>query len=182
MYYPDCCVDEEIIGLVIAVPEPWASELTAWRERFGDPHGQRVPAHITLLPPTPVPSAIYADVVTHLQNVAAGQRPFEVSLNGSGTFAPVSPVAFINVEDGYSALVELEDEVRSGVLDVPSRFPYHPHVTIAQQVDDASLQAAIELGADFTARWTVAGFRLDRVGQDGSYQSRAIFNLGTKLS
>lgn len=182
MYYPDCCAEEEIIGLVIAVPEPWVSDLTQWREHFGDPHGQRVPAHITLLPPTPIKRDDYPQVISHLQNVAAGLRPFPVSLRGSGTFCPTSPVAFINVEEGFDELVELEREIRTGVLDLPSRFPFHPHVTIAQQVDEQTLAAAVEMGADFEAHWTVGSFRLDRVGQDGSYQSRAIFNLGSKLS
>ncbi|MDO5721901.1 MAG: 2'-5' RNA ligase family protein [Actinomycetaceae bacterium] len=179
MYYPDCCADEEIIGLVIAVPEPWVSELTAWREQFGDPHGQRVPAHITLLPPTPIRKADYPDVVEHLRTVATHHCPFRVSLAGSGSFAPVSPVTFINVEDGFQRLVELENDVRSGILDVPTRFPYHPHVTIAQQVEEDALQKALELGTDFEASWTVGGFRLDRVGEDGSYQSRAIFTFGS---
>lgn len=177
MYLPEIGEDEELIGLVIAVPEPWMSELTAWRLEFGDEHGNHTPAHITLLPPTAIKKDHRADVAEHLQKIAAAHRPFKISLRGTGTFRPISPVVYIDVVAGNRDLIELENDVRTGILDVPTRFDYHPHVTIAQQVSDERLDRAEMTCANFEAQWTVQGFRLDRVTPDGSYLSQALFNF-----
>lgn len=177
MHLPPVNEDEELIGLVIAVPEPWMSELTERRVEFGDEHGNQTPAHITLLPPTPIKKTERAEVFEHLQSIASSHCPFKIELRGTGSFRPVSPVVYIDVEAGRSDLIELENEIRTGILDVPVRFDFHPHVTIAQQVSDRTLDTAEDACADFAAQWTVQGFRLDRVTPDGSYLSQALFNF-----
>lgn len=177
MYLPAHSGDEQVIGLVIAVPEPWASEITDHRTALGDPLGPKVPAHITLLPPTTIRNEDYEDVLSHLRTVAAHHHPFQLRVKGAGDFRPVSPVAFLKITDGFNELTTLEDELCAGVLDVPKRFPYHPHVTLAQQVDDQTLDHAISYGNTFEANWTVKGFRLDQVSDDGTYHSRALFSF-----
>jgi hypothetical protein len=39
------------IGVSIAVPEPWGSELQAFRASVGDTSAEGIPTHITLMPP-----------------------------------------------------------------------------------------------------------------------------------
>ncbi|MDO5049438.1 MAG: 2'-5' RNA ligase family protein [Actinomycetaceae bacterium] len=177
MFLPPCGPDEERIGILIAVPEPWMTELADLRVQAGDNHGTVTPSHITILPPTTVKKSEREAVMEHLQTVASRFAPFRISLLGTGSFRPVSPVVFVNVDKGHQTLIDLEDEIRSGILDRPTRFPYHPHVTIAQQVSDEKLDAAQEKLADYEAEWLVTGFRLDRVGNDGSYQSQALLTL-----
>lgn len=177
MYVPPCGPDEELIGILISIPEPWMSELSDMRASVGDKHADVTPAHITLLPPTAVKKADREAVMEHLQAVANTHAPFHVSLRGAGTFRPVSPVVFVNVERGAEQLVQLEHAIRSGILDIKSRFPFHPHVTIAQIDSEECLDRAQELGSTFEAEWVVPGFRVDRVDEDGMYHSRAIFNF-----
>ena len=54
MFLPERLPGQDWLGVVIAIPEPWVSELTDLRLRLGDLQGSRVPAHITLMPPVPV--------------------------------------------------------------------------------------------------------------------------------
>ncbi|MDO5034245.1 MAG: 2'-5' RNA ligase family protein [Actinomycetaceae bacterium] len=169
--------DEELIGILVAVPEPWMSELSDLRASVGDKHAEKTPAHITLMPPTAVKIADREKIMEELQAIAAHNLPFTISLKGTGTFRPVSPVVFINVEKGQKELISLAKEMRSGILAREQRFPYHPHVTIAQVDSDEQLDRAQAIGKDFEATWTAPGFRLDSVSADGSYHSRAIFSF-----
>ncbi|MBV9821142.1 MAG: 2'-5' RNA ligase family protein, partial [Actinobacteria bacterium] len=42
------------VGVALAIPEPHASVLAGWRRRIGDPEADRIPPHVTLLPPTDI--------------------------------------------------------------------------------------------------------------------------------
>lgn len=177
MFMPPCADDEEVIGLVIAVPEPWMSLLTEARVHLGDEHGINTPAHITLLPPTVVKKADREKVFEHLQTVAKSVAPFRVKVSGTGSFRPVSPVVFFNIHEGASQLIDLEARVRAGITDEPRRFDYHPHITLVQGVSPELLDKAETLGQHFNAEWVIPGFRLDILETAGIYQSRAIFNF-----
>ena len=134
------------IGVSVAVPEPWGSELQSYRIGVGDESGRRIPSHITLLPPYEVADSELDEVVVHLETVAEQTPGFRVHLRGTGTFRPVSPVVFVNVVEGISQCEQLAAEVRSGALVVETAFPYHPHVTVAQDLPEGSLeQAFVEL-------------------------------------
>ena len=80
------------IGVAIAIPEPWATELEEYRLRIGDPTASGVPTHITLIPPLDVDDSIVADIEAHLAQAAQQHDVFRVHLRGTGTFRPVSPV------------------------------------------------------------------------------------------
>ena len=40
------------IGVAIAIPEPYGSQLQSMRASFGDSLAEAIPTHVTLLPPT----------------------------------------------------------------------------------------------------------------------------------
>lgn len=122
------------IGVAIAIPEPYGSELQRWREAFGDPLARSIPTHVTLLPPSEVSAGDLPAIEEHLRCVAASEKPFDLHLRGTGTFRPVSPVVFVQVVDGISDCERVERRVRSGPLACELRFHYHPHVTIAHDV------------------------------------------------
>lgn len=177
MFLPQRSSHEDWLGVVIAIPEPWVSQLTELRVKLGDLQGSRVPAHITILPPTPFPTDQRPQVIRHLREVAKHHRPFRITLQGADSFRPISPVAFLRLANGARECVGLADEVRTGPLDVPLRFPYHPHVTLVQDVEESAFELALDIGADFEASWLVPGFRLDRVDANGMYSTMAIFDF-----
>ena len=163
MFLPQRLPGQDWLGVVVAIPEPWVSHLTDLRLRLGDLAGSRIPAHITLMPPTPVARDARADVIDHLRAIAARHAPFRITLSGTDSFRPIC--------------TDIAEEIRSGPLDHEARFPYHPHVTLAQDVDDVALDLALDIGATVEASWIVPGFRLDRIYPSGIYSSIALFDF-----
>lgn len=154
------------IGVAIEVPEPFGSELQDWRRRLGDPSAERIPPHVTLLPPTSVTEAQLADVEDHLRATAAAESPFVMRLRGTGTFRPMSPVTFVAVAAGIAECERLETGVRRGPLAREVRFNYHPHVTVAHEVPDEVLEEGFRALAGYAAEFTVWGFTLFEQGGD----------------
>lgn len=164
-----------VIGVAVAVPGPLAEQIAAVRDAAGQ-RDTGIPIHLTLLPPTTVDAVLGPEVREHLAAVASAHRPFPVALDGTDTFRPVSPVAFVRVVAGEPALGALEAGVRSDVLSRPIAFPYHPHITIAHDVAPAALDAAQDALAGFKARFVVESFRLyEHVG--GRWEPREDFAL-----
>ena len=145
------------IGLAVAVPEPWGGWLQDYRTALGDLSAPGIPTHITVLPPTEVDPTQVPLLEEHLARAAASQPAFEVVLAGTDTFRPVSPVVFVALEHGVSGCERLAAAVRTGPLAVRLNFPYHPHVTVAHDLDDGDLDRAGEELAEFGC-----SFRVDR--------------------
>jgi 2'-5' RNA ligase len=148
------------IGVAVAIPEPWATELQDYRTAVGDTTASMIPTHITLVPPTEVTEDELGTVEKHLAAVASGQESFCVHLRGTGTFRPVSPVVFVTLVEGISQCEELAEAVRRGPLQVDLTFPFHPHVTVAHHLDDERLDQAFDELADFECEFDVDGFHL----------------------
>jgi 2'-5' RNA ligase len=167
------------IGVAIDVPEPWGSALTRRRSEAGDPQAVYTPAHVTLLGPTEVAADALPAVEKHLEAVAAGQQPFTIHLRGTGTFRPITEVVFVTLAIGISECELLAEAITSAEgVTRGSRFPYHPHVTIAQDVPSAALDAAFDDLAGFSARFPVNSFTLFSHGGEGPWRRRRDFPLG----
>jgi 2'-5' RNA ligase len=171
-------VDSVTVGVVIAIPEPHASVLTGWRRRVGDPQAELIPPHVTLLPPTRVPRAGMASIEQHLSGAAAAASAFPMHLFGTGTFRPVSPVVFIQVARGLADCELLEKAIRSGPLSRELEFPYHPHVTVAQEIAEQRLDLAYDELSTFVARFPVDAFCLLERAADGRWAYCRDFELG----
>ena len=169
------------IGVAFGIPEPYTSELQGWRQRLGDPNAADIPPHITLLPPTLLVTDALHGVEEHLRQVAEQSEPFTIHLRGSGTFRPVSPVVFVPLVQGIGECERLERAVRSGPLAREVRFPYHPHVTVAHQVDEALLDEAFDELATYDARFRVWGFSMFEKGDDGVWRPQRDFPFGAPL-
>ena len=166
------------IGVAIGLPEPWTSELQGWRERLGDPKAADVPPHVTLLPPTAVPDAALEQVEDHLRAVAADEQAFSMTLRGSATFRPVSPVVFVSVVKGLADCERIEAKVRSGPLHRQLRFPYHPHVTVAHDLCEDALDRAFDELAHYEATFGVWGFTLFEQDRRGVWRPQRDFPFG----
>jgi 2'-5' RNA ligase len=167
------------IGIAIDIPEPWGSQLTRRRLQAGDPAAAHIPAHLTLLGPTEVDTGVIAEVAEHLTGVASRHEPFPVHLRGTGTFRPLTEVVFVAVASGnedcrqlWSAIRDLESVRRE------LRFDYHPHVTVAHDIETAALDEVFDDLADFDAKFTVVGFTLFEHGPDGRWRPHREYLLG----
>lgn len=172
-----------VIGVAIDVPEPWGSYLRRCRSATGDPQAEFVPTHLTLLPPTEVEDGTDRDIEEHLARVAADNPPFTLLLRGTGTFQPVTDVVFVAVAVGIGECERLAAAVRSGPLARETRFPYHPHVTVAQDVPTDALDRAFAELASFEASFPADSFRLFAHSGDSRWRPCRDFALtGTPLS
>ena len=166
-----------LIGVALAIPDPWGAEIEGWRESFGDPQASSIPAHITLLPPTRISESQIPDVRVHLNHAAAATAPFDVQLRGAGTFRPVSPVVFVSVSQGISACEQLEARIRVDVLDRELDYPYHPHVTVAHDVPESVLDQAFQSLSGFNASFVATEFALYVHDDSGIWQVFETFPL-----
>jgi 2'-5' RNA ligase len=148
------------IGVSVAVPDPWGSDLQRYRVELGDESAAGIPTHVTLLPPIDVDDVLMDDIDAHLGAVADSTSPYLLRMRGTGTFRPVSPVVFVNVVQGIAGCEVLAQRVRRGPLAVDTAFPYHPHVTVAHHLDEALLDRAFEDLAAFDCTFTVDRFSL----------------------
>jgi 2'-5' RNA ligase len=88
-------------------------------------------------------------------------------------------VVFVVVAAGIS-----ECELLAGAIGAApelrreSRFPYHPHVTVAQDVTPEALDRVYEDLADFSALFKVEKFTLFSHNGEARWQPRRDFPLG----
>lgn len=166
------------VGVTIELPEPYGNELAAWRGRLGDPSAEKIPPHITLLPPTAVGADVLTKFVDHLTGVAAAHQPFRVRLLGTDTFRPVSPVVFVAVVEGADGCARVQSDVRSGPIVRELHFPYHPHVTVAHDVPEPQLDFALSALSDYEAEFEAEGFALFERDREGYWHPGREFRFG----
>lgn len=100
----------------------------------------RAKAHVTVLPPRPLlcpPEEAWHELAVQLQDVP----PFYVELGDVQVF-PVTQVVYLSVIAGGAELKRLHEMLNSTRLAFEEPFEYHPHVTLAQDLDVAG-----EIGA-----------------------------------
>lgn len=166
------------IGVSVAVPEPEGLSLQEYRVALGDETARHIPTHITLVPPTDVDPEALPAIVQHLTEVAGQHPPYRVSLRGTGTFRPVSPVVFIGVVEGIAGCELLAEAIRTGPLAVEVTFPYHPHVTVAHDLPPEQLDHAFEDLSGYRTHFDVTEFWLYVHDEDRGWQPTEAFRLG----
>ena len=113
--------------------------------------------------------------MARVRSVARDWEPFRVEINGTGTFRPVTPVVYLRIREGGEQCRALHEALHEEQLVSASPFAFHPHVTIAQAVDEEDLDRAQRL-----LRTYRAGFLVDRIGLyeldgNGEWQIREEF-------
>lgn len=165
------------IGVAVAVPEPWGERLREYRASLGDPTAGGIPTHITLLPPFEIEDDRLPTVEQHLVEASSRNSAFKVHLRGAGTFRPVSPVVFVAVVAGISQCEQLAFSVRRGRLAAELQYPYHPHVTVAHQLDEVLLDKAFSELASFECEFVADHFSLYVHDSDLGWQATRDFSL-----
>jgi 2'-5' RNA ligase len=147
-------------ALVSYIPQPLAGFLNRLRaELVQECHAR---AHVTVLPPRPLPcdaDEAWRDLQSRLQDF----QPFLVELGPIEIF-PVTQVVYLSVLSGYAELKRLHSILNSGQLAFEEPFVFHPHVTLAQDMEPPQVAAVLETAA---GRWKEYGesrsFVVDRL-------------------
>ena len=147
-------------ALVSYIPEPLAGFLDRLRQELVPNCFLR--AHVTILPPRPIsstPEAAWEIVRT----LAPRFAPFEVEMTQLEVF-PVSDVIHIGIGRGREEMERMHDELNVGGLKFAEPYPYHPHITLAQDLKGDEVD---ELARVARTRWAEyvqpKTFRVDKV-------------------
>ena len=125
-------------ALVSYLPEPLRGYLDRLRcDLVPECHAK---AHVTVLPPRPL--AVSAEQAgSELSHALGDFPPFEVELGAISIF-PDTQVIFIELARGAGELRRMHAALNAGAVQFREPFPYHPHITLAQQIEDPALVAA----------------------------------------
>ena len=130
-------------GVALLVPAPWAAEVDGLRRALGSRDLERVPPHLTLVPPVNVHVERVGQALAVLRRAAAQVRPFRLRLGPVTTFAPVTPTLHLGV-DGEPSAVEALHRLRGAAFAPPLErsltFEFQPHVTLAEEAEDGALK------------------------------------------
>jgi 2'-5' RNA ligase len=107
---------------VVLVPAPIAAEVQGLRRACGDPALERVPPHVTLVPPVNVNEVRVGDALELLRDAATDLHPFTLQLGPVATFAPDSPTLYLSVGGDDDALAALE-RLREAVFQPSVAWP-----------------------------------------------------------
>src|SRR5436190_16516649 len=146
------------LGVVLLVPQPWATEIDGVRRALGDGARERIPPHITLVPPVNVQDRDLPRAFTVVRTAASTIAPLTLRIGPVATFAPVNPVAYLQVggePQVLEALGRLRTSCLQGPLDRPSDHDFVPHVTVADELAEARLAKVVGLLTDWVAETTI---------------------------
>jgi 2'-5' RNA ligase len=102
-------------------------------------------AHVTILPPRPIdPSADLRAMIQELGEESRQANPIEIGLGDIEIF-PVTDVIYLKIARGEHELHALHENLNSGQLEYDGPYPYHPHVTIAQNIEPGQVGEFAEI-------------------------------------
>ena len=166
------------LGVALLIPPPHDVAVDSLRAAVGDPALDRIPAHLTLVPPVNVREDRLDDALGVLRAAAAIVEPFTLQLGAPATFLPVNPVLYLPVTDGEVPLDRLREAVFTQPLARPLSWPFVPHVTLADEAAPERIAAAQEALADFRLEFTVTAVHLLQEGPERRWRPIADVSLG----
>jgi 8-oxo-dGTP pyrophosphatase MutT (NUDIX family)/2'-5' RNA ligase len=169
------------LGVIARLPEPLAIHVQAWRRALGDPEAGRIGPHLTLAPPQTVAERDLGLAVALVERVATAAVPFLVELDGAATFLPESPVAYLVVREGGPALEAIEAALRESPLERRTH-PFHPHVTVVQDLPADRIEAAARELTGFRAAFPVRELALLREDRDKVWRTLATATVGASTA
>ena len=164
-------MDAVACSVVAYLPEPLEEFVDGLRRRL-NPQFARWRAHVSILPPRllfqapelsqarpqePPPSLPslppMEDLLDPLREQCLLLDPFEATLSEVQTFWPANGVVYLSIAHGADRLTELHQRLNAGALARVEPYSYVPHVTIAQELDDAETHAALREASREWARY-----------------------------
>jgi 2'-5' RNA ligase len=134
-------------ALVTYLPDPLQRFLNDLRVSL-EPVAASPRAHVTVLSPRSlVEGASLADAHLHLTRTLPRLGSFEIAVGEISVF-PDSRVIYLELEAGWDELAAMHRELNQGALHAPERFPFHPHVTLAQNIPATEVDGLSRVAAD----------------------------------
>ena len=124
-----------VFALVIYIPLPLGRFLDELRRELVphyNPH-----AHVSVLPPRPL-TVDWRIASDQARTLSEGWAPFDVALSSVEVF-PLTDVIYIEIGAGAKELYELHAAMNTSALAFGEPYPYHPHITLAQELPVGSV-------------------------------------------
>jgi 2'-5' RNA ligase len=133
-------------ALVTYVPEPLGAFLDQMRRELVPNCATR--AHVTILPPRPLlaPASV---AIEELTARVAEFPSFQIEARAVEIFENTS-VIYIGIGAGHAELLRIHAALNAGPLEFQEPFAYHPHITVAQDLDCGQVPGLSEEAA---RRW-----------------------------
>lgn len=116
-------------ALVQYIPQPLGGFLDRQRQVLVPSCQFR--SHVTILPPRPIQCPVEA-ALEQLDHQMEQCAAFELTLGDVEIF-PVTSVIYLSLGPGRERIVDLHGEMNVDCLAYAEPFPFHPHVTLAQE-------------------------------------------------
>ena len=148
-------------ALVSYLPGPLAGLLDEIRHDFAPE--SRAKAHVTILPPRPLlgipgeaPDTAVAEAMEQLKVRLHEFPPFKVELGEIEVFEGTH-VIYVSIQTGFAELERMHSALNTGRVAFREPYPYHPHVTIVQELAPEDVHNAAQF-----ARWRWSEFKHSR--------------------
>src|SRR3954470_10315714 len=139
-------------ALVSYLPGPLAGLLDEIRHDFAPE--SRAKAHVTILPPRPLleipgeaPGQAVSETMEQLRTRLQEFPPFKVDFGEIEIFEGTQ-VIYVSIQNGFTELERMHAALNTGRVAFQEPYPYHPHVTIAQELAREDVYNAAQF-----ARW-----------------------------
>ena len=169
-----------VFALVIYIPDPLGRFLDDLRRELApasNPH-----AHVSVLPPRPL-AVDWQAASGQARALTERWAPFEIELTGLRIF-PVTNVIYLEIGAGAEDLRRMHAAMNAGALEFEEPFPYHPHITLAQEIPHQEVRSIYELAQRRWREYRGSGvFRAERTvfvqnTQDNGWLDLAEYSLG----
>lgn len=133
------------LGAVLLLPRHIANEIDGLRRALGVSPIERVPPHITLVPPINVREEDVDDALALARRVASEQPTrLHVTIGPIKTFSPITPVVYLSVNGpGVDAIKAMRDQLDAGPFAQELKHEFVPHVTLSDDATEAEISGAL---------------------------------------
>jgi 2'-5' RNA ligase len=143
------------LSVALLLPAELAAEVDVLRRALGSATLDRVPPHLTLVPPVNVAAAELPAGLAVLRAAAAEAEPFELLLGRATSFEPVTPTVHLAVGGALDRLGDLRRAVFRAPLERPLQHPFVPHLSLLEWAPTHRLRAARAALTGYSAGWWV---------------------------
>lgn len=150
------------LGVALLLPAGVAAEVDGLRRGLGDGALDRIPPHITLVPPVNVREERVDEAFAVLRRAAGTTPPLHLTMGPPATFLPDNPVVYLPVTGDIEALRTLRDAVFVEPLARSLTWPWVPHVTLADDAAPERIAAALAALNDYVVEATFDSVHLLR--------------------
>jgi ribosomal protein S18 acetylase RimI-like enzyme len=141
------------------------------RRALGADDVERLASHLTLVPPVNVRDDDMDSALDLLRDAAERTSPFLLQLGPPRTFLPTNPVLFLEVRGDVAPVDKVRDKVFRPPLERNLTWPFHPHVTLLDNGDEAKIRAAVDALADVRFECVIDRLHLLRESNDEGVRS-----------